>query len=134
MACFFLPCRFISPFLRSNCQFSCMTQSFEQRVAARLGLSAKSVTATIELLNGGATVPFIARYRKEATASADRGPLDEVQIGQIKDTYQKLQDLDKRREAILKSIDEQGKLTPELRRKLEATDSLTDLGRPVSTV
>ena len=104
-----------------------MTQSFEQRVAARLGLSAKSVASTIELLNGGATVPFIARYRKEATASADRGPLDEVQIGQIKDTYQKLQDLDKRREAILKSIDEQGKLTPELRRKLEATDSLTDL-------
>ncbi|GAB4031536.1 Tex family protein [Spirosoma jeollabukense] len=104
-----------------------MTQSFEQRVAARLGLSAKSVAATIELLNGGATVPFIARYRKEATASADRGPLDEVQIGQIKDTYLKLQELDKRREAIIKTIDEQGKLTPELRRKLEATDSLTDL-------
>lgn len=127
MACFFLPCRFIGPFLRSNCPFSCMTQSFEQRVAARLGLPAKSVAATIELLNGGATVPFIARYRKEATASADRGPLDEVQIGQIKDTYLKLQELDKRREAILKAIDEQGKLTPELRRKLEATDSLTDL-------
>ncbi|CAN5530438.1 Tex family protein [soil metagenome] len=104
-----------------------MTQSFEQRVAARLGLPAKSVAATIELLNGGATVPFIARYRKEATASADRGPLDEVQIGQIKDTYLKLQELDKRREAIIKAIDEQGKLTPELRRKLEATDSLTDL-------
>lgn len=127
MACFFLPCRFIGPFLRSNCPFSCMTQSFEQRVAARLGLPAKSVAATIELLNGGATVPFIARYRKEATASADRGPLDEVQIGQIKDTYLKLQELDKRREAIIKAIDEQGKLTPELRRKLEATDSLTDL-------
>ena len=104
-----------------------MTQSPEQRVAARLGLSAKSVAATIELLNGGATVPFIARYRKEATASADRGPLDEVQIGQVKETYQKLLDLDKRREAILKSIDEQGKLTPDLRRKLEATDALTDL-------
>ena len=104
-----------------------MTQSFEQRVAARLGLPAKSVAATIELLNGGATVPFIARYRKEATASADRGPLDEVQIGYIKDTYLKLQELDKRREAIIKAIDEQGKLTPELRRKLEVTDSLTDL-------
>lgn len=104
-----------------------MTLSFEQRVATRLGLNAKSVAATIELLNGGATVPFIARYRKEATASSDRGPLDEVQIGQIKDTYQKLLDLDKRREAILKSIDEQGKLTPELRRKIDATDSLTDL-------
>ncbi|GAB4016305.1 Tex family protein [Spirosoma migulaei] len=104
-----------------------MTQLPEQRVAARLGLNARSVAATIELLNGGATVPFIARYRKEATASATGVPLDEVQIGQIKEAYQKLLELDKRREAILKSIDEQGKLTPELRRKLEATDSLIDL-------
>ncbi|QJW90710.1 RNA-binding transcriptional accessory protein [Spirosoma taeanense] len=94
----------------------------EQRTAARLGLNARSVSATIDLLNGGATVPFIARYRKEAT-----GQLDEVQIGQIKDTYQKLLDLDKRREAILKAIDEQGKLTADLRRKLEAADSLTEL-------
>ncbi len=104
-----------------------MTQSIEQRIAARLGLSARSVTAVVELLNGGATVPFIARYRKEATASADGTPLDEVEIGNIKETLQKLLDLDKRREAIIKSIDEQGKLTPDLRRKLEATDSLTDL-------
>ncbi|UFH53650.1 Tex family protein [Spirosoma sp. KNUC1025] len=104
-----------------------MTPSLEQRVAARLGLHAKSVSATIELLTGGATVPFIARYRKEMTSSAEHGPLDEVKISQIKETYQKLLDLDKRREAILKSIDEQGKLTPELRRKIEATDSLTDL-------
>ncbi|AKD54628.1 Tex family protein [Spirosoma radiotolerans] len=104
-----------------------MTQSIEQRVAARLSLPLRSVTATIDLLNGGATVPFIARYRKEATASTDGNPLDEIQIGQIKDTYQKLIDLDKRRESILKSIDEQGKLTPDLRRKIEAADSLTDL-------
>ena len=104
-----------------------MTQLPEQRVAAQLGLNPKSVAATIELLNGGATVPFIARYRKEATASADRGPLDEVQIGQIKDTYQKLLDFDKRREAILKSIAEQGKLTPELRRKIDDTNTLIDL-------
>ena len=104
-----------------------MTQSLEQRIAARLSLSLKSVAATVELLNGGATVPFIARYRKEATTLGAQGPLDEVQIGSIKETYQKLLDLDKRREAILKSIDEQGKLTPELRRQLEATDSLTDL-------
>ena len=99
----------------------------EQRTAARLGLNARSVAATIELLNGGATVPFIARYRKEATALPNGTALDEVQIGQIRDTYQKLLDLDKRREAILKSIDEQGKLTPDLRRRIEATDSLTDL-------
>ncbi|GAB4025056.1 Tex family protein [Spirosoma gilvum] len=104
-----------------------MIPTIDQRVAARLGLNARSVTATIELLNGGATVPFIARYRKEATASPDRGPLDEVQIGQIRETYQKLLELDKRREAILKSIDEQGKLTPELRKKIDATDSLVDL-------
>ncbi len=104
-----------------------MIQLPEQRVATQLGLNPKSVAATIELLNGGATVPFIARYRKEATASADRGPLDEVQIGQIKDTYQKLLDFDKRREAILKSIAEQDKLTPELRRKIADTTSLTDL-------
>ena len=104
-----------------------MIQPIEQRVAARLGLHLRSVLTTIELLNGGATVPFIARYRKEATASADRGPLDEVQIGQIKDTYQRLLDLDKRRETILKSVDEQGKLTPDLRQKLETADSLTDL-------
>jgi len=104
-----------------------MTQSIEQRVAARLNIHLRSVTATIDLLNGGATVPFIARYRKEATASTTGNPLDEIQIGQIKDTYQKLVDLDKRRESILKSIDEQGKLIPDLRRKLEAADSLTDL-------
>jgi uncharacterized protein len=99
----------------------------DQRIAARLNLNVKSVAATIELLAGGATVPFIARYRKEATASPSGVPLDEVQIAQIKDTYQKLLDLDKRREAVLKSIDEQGKLTPDLRRKIEAADTLTDL-------
>ena len=104
-----------------------MTQSIEQRIAARLGLNLRSVTAAIELLNGGATVPFIARYRKEATASSNGNPLDEIQIGQIKEILQKLLDLDKRRESILKSIDEQGKLTPDLRRKIDATDSLIDL-------
>ncbi|ADB36732.1 Tex family protein [Spirosoma linguale] len=103
-----------------------MTQSVEQRIAARLSLHLKSVAATIELLNGGATVPFIARYRKELTAS-NGNPLDEVQIGQIKDTYQKILDLDKRRETVIKSIDEQGKLTPDLQKKLESTDSMTDL-------
>lgn len=102
-------------------------RSIPGRIAARLNLSTRSVETTIELLDGGATIPFIARYRKEATASAERGPLDEVQIAQIKDAYQKLLDLDKRRETILKSIDEQGKLTPELRRKIETVDSLTDL-------
>ncbi|QHV96424.1 Tex family protein [Spirosoma endbachense] len=99
-----------------------MPQSPEQRTAARLGLNPRSVAVTIELLTGGATVPFIARYRKEAT-----GQLDELQIGQIKETYQKLLDLDKRRDAVLKSIDEQNKLTDDLRRKIESADSLTEL-------
>lgn len=104
-----------------------MIPSIEQRVAARLTLNIKSVAATIELLDGGATVPFIARYRKETTASDNQGPLDEVQIAHIQDTYQKLLDFDKRRETILKAIDEQGKLTADLRRKIESTDSLTNL-------
>ena len=104
-----------------------MTTSIPQRITAQLGLDARSVAATIDLLDGGATVPFIARYRKEATASPQSGPLDEVQIAQIKEAYQKLTDLDKRREAILKAIDEQGKLTPDLRRKLEAAPSLAEL-------
>lgn len=103
------------------------TAHLAQRIATRLGLNLRSVSATIELLMGGATVPFIARYRKEATALANGLPLDEVQIAQIRDTHQKLLDLDKRRETILKAIDEQGKLTPDLRRILETADSLTDL-------
>ncbi|MGV3560651.1 Tex family protein [Larkinella arboricola] len=92
------------------------------RIAALLNLTTRQVANTVQLLDEGATVPFIARYRKEATSQ-----LDEVQIGAIKDTYQKLVELDKRREAILKSIGDQGKLTAELRQKLEAADSLTEL-------
>ncbi len=99
-----------------------MTQTYEHRVAGILNLNSRQVANTIQLLDGGATVPFIARYRKEAT-----NQLDEVQISAIRDTYQKLQELDKRREAILKSISEQGKLTPELQKKIEAADNLTDL-------
>ena len=61
------------------------------------------------LIDDGATIPFISRYRKEMT-----GSLDEVQIAHIKDEYEKLIELDKRREAIIKSIEEQEKMTPEL--------------------
>lgn len=99
-----------------------MSQPYEQRLSSQLGLSAKSIASTLSLLDGGATVPFIARYRKEATNG-----LDEVQIGLIRDTYQKLQELDKRRDAILKSIDEQGKLTPDLRQKLASANTMTEL-------
>ena len=91
-------------------------------IANRLTLSQRQVEKTIELLEQGATVPFIARYRKEVT-----GALDEVQIAAIRDLLIKLKELDKRREAILASIEEQGKLTPELRQQLLAVDNMTDL-------
>ena len=91
-------------------------------IANRLELNQRQVEKTIELLESGATVPFIARYRKEAT-----GSLNEVQIAAIRDLLLKLKELDKRREAILQSIEEQGKLTPELRQSLEAAETMTDL-------
>ena len=89
---------------------------FTSRIAQQLQLSERSVGNTIELLNDGATIPFIARYRKERT-----GSLDEVQIAQIGELYQKFQELQKRKETILKTIEEQGKLTPELKQRIEET-------------
>ncbi len=97
-----------------------------QHIAALLGLNARSVAATLELLAGGATVPFIARYRKEAT-QVNGIPLSDLQITQIRDTYQQLLELNKRRDGVLKAIGEQGKLTPDLRRKIDAANSLTQL-------
>ena len=91
-------------------------------IANRLEISSRQVEKTIELLESGATVPFIARYRKEAT-----GSLNEVQIAAIRDLLLKLKELDKRREAILASIDEQGKLTDELRHRIDSADTMTDL-------
>ena len=91
-------------------------------IANRLNVNQRQVEKTIELLEQGATVPFIARYRKEAT-----GGLNEVQIAAIRDLLLRLKELDKRREAILASIEEQGKLTPELRKQIEAAESMTDL-------
>ena len=91
-------------------------------IANRLELNVRQVEKTIELLEQGATVPFIARYRKEVT-----GSLNEVQIAAIRDLLLRLKELDKRREAILSSIEEQGKLTPELRQQIEKADNMTDL-------
>ncbi len=96
--------------------------NYATTIANRLELNVRQVEKTIELLEQGATVPFIARYRKEAT-----GSLNEVQIAAIRDLLLKLKELDKRREAILASIEEQGKLTPELRKQIEAAESMTDL-------
>lgn len=91
-------------------------------IAPIVSVSTRQVQNTINLFDEGATVPFIARYRKEMT-----GQLDEVQINDIKEQYQRFQEVEKRREAILKSIEEQGKLTPELRKLLENTYSMQAL-------
>jgi protein Tex len=92
------------------------------KIAEELGIKVKQVTDTIELLDEGATVPFISRYRKEVT-----GSLDEVQVASIRDRIQQLRDLNKRRDAILKSIQEQGKLTPELEEKINAAGTMAVL-------
>ena len=91
-------------------------------IAKRLELNQRQVEKTIELLEQGATVPFIARYRKEAT-----GSLNEVQIAAIRDLLLRLRELDKRREAVLASIEEQGKLTPELKTAIEQSEGMTEL-------
>ena len=96
--------------------------TYADRIAPLLNISSKRIQAVIELLEGGATVPFIARYRKETT-----GSLDEVEIADIQDWLKKLQDLDKRREVILESISQQGKLTPALRKAIEAAATMTEL-------
>ena len=83
------------------------------RIAAEVGVGAHQVSAVEKLLSEGSTVPFIARYRKEA-----HGNLDEVQIGKIQDRVKYYTELEERKETILKSIDEQGKLTDELRAKI----------------
>ena len=91
-------------------------------IAEQLNLGPRQVEKTIELLEQGATIPFIARYRKEAT-----GSLNEVQITAIRDLLIKLKELDKRREAILASISDQDKLTPELEQQIRSAANMTEL-------
>lgn len=91
-------------------------------IAKELDLQVKQVENVLELLDAGATIPFIARYRKEATDS-----LDEVQIGNIRNRHIKLVEMDKRRAVISDSIREQGKLSPELEGKIEAATTMTEL-------
>jgi uncharacterized protein len=93
-----------------------------RKIADELSVSEKQVKITIELLDEGGTVPFIARYRKEAT-----GSLDEVQIAAIRDRKQQLEELDKRKEAILKSMIELEKLTPELEKHIMEAETMTIL-------
>lgn len=96
--------------------------NYSHKIASELNINPKQVEATTNLLDEGGTVPFIARYRKEVT-----GSLDEVQIADIRDRLQQLKELDKRREAILKSIDEQDKLTDELKKQIEEAETLSKL-------
>jgi protein Tex len=91
----------------------------DKKIAAELSITEKQVSATVALLDEGATVPFISRYRKEVT-----GTLDEVQVTTIRDRVQQLRDLDKRREAILKSLTDMGKLTPELEKAINAAETM----------
>ena len=91
-------------------------------ISKRLGLHLWQVENTIRLMDGGATIPFISRYRKEMT-----GSLDEVQLMHIKTEYERLKELDARREAIVKSIEEQEKMTPELLGKINAAETMADL-------
>jgi protein Tex len=93
-----------------------------EKIAGELQISFRQVNATADLLDEGATVPFISRYRKEVT-----GSLDEVQIASIRDRLQQLRELDKRKEAVLKSIKEQGKLTAELEKKIEEAETMAIL-------
>jgi protein Tex len=93
-----------------------------EKISGELSVNPRQVIATVVLLDEGSTVPFISRYRKEMT-----GSLDEVAIAYIRDRVEQLRDMDKRRETILKSIEEQGKLTEELRKKIEEAETMSVL-------
>lgn len=95
---------------------------FSAIISKATGISEKQVANTIGLLEEGCTIPFISRYRKEVT-----GTLDEVQVASISDNLDKLKELEKRKETILKTIEEQGKLTPELKKRIEQSWDSTEL-------
>lgn len=96
--------------------------NYHHKIAEELQVKPHQVQATLELLEGGATVPFISRYRKEAT-----GSLDEVHVAAIRDRVQQLRELDKRKETVLQSISEQGKLTDELKKAIEQAETMARL-------
>jgi uncharacterized protein len=99
-----------------------MERNYEEIIAKGLNIVPWQVANTLRLLSEGATIPFISRYRKEAT-----GSLDETVLLAIQKTHTQLAELDKRREAILKSIKEQGKLTDDLHRQIEAAHTINEL-------
>ncbi len=96
--------------------------TIEQRIARELSVHERQVEATVRLLDGGATVPFVARYRKEAT-----GGLDDVQLRALEQRLASLRELEERRATVLNSIGEQGKLTPEIERAVRAAETRTQL-------
>ena len=105
-----------------------MRSEITHRINQDIGVSLSRIEATIRLLEEGATIPFIARYRKEAT-----GDLDEVQIGNIADGHTYYKELEERRQVVLSTIEGQGKLTDELREKIGncyAKNELEDLYLP----
>jgi uncharacterized protein len=105
-----------------------MLPPIEHRIAAELGVRPQQVVATVQLLDEGATVPFIARYRKEVT-----GELDDIQLRLLEERLVYLRELEDRRAAVLQSIEEQGKLTPELKAEIEDAETkqrLEDLYLP----
>ncbi|MBI9042971.1 MAG: RNA-binding transcriptional accessory protein [Anaerolineaceae bacterium] len=96
--------------------------TYVEKIASETQLKQKQISAVIELLDQDNTIPFIARYRKEMT-----GSMDEEQIRLVSDRIEKLRAMDKRRTAVLKSIEEQGKLSPELSNKLNSASNMTEL-------
>ncbi|MBK3869099.1 S1 RNA-binding domain-containing protein [Pseudomonas stutzeri] len=97
-------------------------ESINSRIANELGVRPQQVAAAVALLDEGSTVPFIARYRKEVT-----GSLDDTQLRNLEERLRYLRELDERRVSILASIEEQGKLTPELKREIDLADTKTRL-------
>ena len=98
-----------------------MEPNILSHIASRTGISSRQIAATADLLDSGATIPFISRYRKEAT-----GSLDETQIQAIATAYEEAVETEKRRAFIIDAINSQGKLTDELKAKIEsATDTTT---------
>src|SRR6476661_10871769 len=99
-----------------------MELKYIQQIAGKLNLSVKQVNSIDQLQSEGATIPFMARYRKEVT-----GNLDEVVIGNVVEEISYFKELDKRKETVLKTIEELGKLTPELKTRIEDCFSATEL-------
>ena len=94
--------------------------SIAARIASELAVRPEQVVATVALLDEGASVPFISRYRKEVT-----GSLDDTQLRQLEERLRYLRELEDRRSTILASIQEQGKLTPELERDIRQAETMT---------